>query len=338
MIASEVMTSPVISAREDTPVQDIARLLLQNHISANPILDDHGAPVGMVSEGDLIGRDQTERDERRDWWLALLAEGETLGPDFLSSLTRPQRVARDVMSKPAVTVGADDETHEIARLLIADRIKRVPVVRNGQMVGIVSRENLLRAFAHEEPRQDARPREGAVERVLDDALAPLRWRFERPRPAATPHTAPAARLDEASSAAEDFRRLAEAFEKRQALQREELRHSAQDKQKHEVDELIGKHMSDESWRDLIHQARAAAGQGLKEFLLLRFPSQLCSDSGRAVNVPDPEWPETLRGEAAEIYLRWNHDLRPHGFHVRARVLDFPDGLPGDIGLFLAWAG
>ena len=81
--AREVMTSPVISASADTPVRDIAQLLLQNHISAVPILDPGGAAVGMVSEGDLIGRDETERNGRRDWWLGLLAEGESLSLDVL---------------------------------------------------------------------------------------------------------------------------------------------------------------------------------------------------------------------------------------------------------------
>jgi hypothetical protein len=72
-------------------------------------------------------------------------------------------------------------------------------------------------------------------------------------------------------------------------------------------------------------------------MLLRFPAPLCSDGGRSINSNRPEWPETLRGEAAELYLRWEHDLRPHGFRLAARVLDFPDGMPGDIGLFLNWA-
>jgi hypothetical protein len=71
-------------------------------------------------------------------------------------------------------------------------------------------------------------------------------------------------------------------------------------------------------------------------MLLRFPSQLCSDGGRAINAPDPDRPATLRGEAAEIYLRWNRDLKPSGFHFTARVVDYPDGIPGDIGLFLVW--
>jgi hypothetical protein len=66
----------------------------------------------------------------------------------------------------------------------------------------------------------------------------------------------------------------------------ELRHNSEEQQKHKVEELIGTHISDESWRNLVHGARAAAEQGVREFMLLRFPSQLCSDGGRAVNVPD----------------------------------------------------
>ena len=144
------MTSPVISATANTPVRDIAQLLLKNHISAIPILDYTGAPIGMVSEGDLIGRDETERNAQREWWLALLAEGESLGSDFLSGLRRPERVASEIMSKPVVTVGEDTDTGEIARLLTTYRIKRVPVVRDERVVGIVSRENLLRWMVNEE--------------------------------------------------------------------------------------------------------------------------------------------------------------------------------------------
>jgi CBS domain-containing protein len=333
MKAGDVMTSAVISATGDTPVRDIAQLLLQNHISAVPILDKSGALIGMVSEGDLGGRDETQRNERREWWLALLAEGEPLSPDFLSNL---RRVASDIMSRPVITVAEDTDTGEIARLLAAHRIKRVPVVRNGQVVGIVSRENLLRALASEEPRHDVKSNEGVMARAFGDVLAPLKWHFERPHHEAKPHAPPVTQPDEASSAAADFRRLAADFESTEAHRREDLRQSAGEERHHRAEQLIGKHISDGSWRHLVHEARTAAEQGLKEFLLLRFPSQVCSDGGRAVNVPDPSWPATLRGEAAEIYSRWSHDLQPQGFHLSARVVDFPDGMPGDIGMFLVW--
>jgi hypothetical protein len=102
--------------------------------------------------------------------------------------------------------------------------------------------------------------------------------------------------------------------------------------------LIGKHISEGRWHTLLRDARAAAARGEKDFLLLRFPHDLCSDGGRAINAlaEDTKWPETLRGEAAEVYLRWELDLKPHGFQLAARVLDFPGGVPGDIGLFLIW--
>ena len=87
---------------------------------------------------------------------------------------------------------------------------------------------------------------------------------------------------------------------------------------------------------MLHRAREAAEHGNAEFPMLRAPSQLCSDGGRAINAGEPDWPATLRGEAAELYFRWQRELKPHGFHLAARVLDFPDGKPGDIGLFLTW--
>jgi hypothetical protein len=115
-----------------------------------------------------------------------------------------------------------------------------------------------------------------------------------------------------------------------------VRRAEAERHQHKVAELIDHHISDESWRSLWDQARRAAEHGQEEFMLLRFPNRLCTDRGRAINVAEPGWPATLRGEAAEIYLRWEQDLKPRGFHLAARVLEFPDGMLGDIGLFLNW--
>ena len=149
MKARQVMTSKVVAIQANTPMREIARLLLENHISAAPVLDGRGAPIGMVSEGDLLGRVDAAGEARRDWWLEMLAEGESLSSDFLSSLRRPERTASDFMTRPVVCVSEDTEIREIAQLLQKHHIKRVPVVRNGVVVGIVSRENLLSALAME---------------------------------------------------------------------------------------------------------------------------------------------------------------------------------------------
>lgn len=330
MKAREIMTAEVVSVRSDTPTQEIARLLLRAGISACPVVDESGAPVGIVSEGDLIGRGEAEREARRDWWLALLAEGEALNEKFVASLHAPERRARDVMSGPVVTITEDTDVGEIASLLVQHRIKRVPVIRDGRLVGIVSRADLLRTLLSDQPAQVAARREGGL-------LATLNERFGHRRQPLPPQ--PAERCAQAKRAAikaEEFRGLVADFKRDQRRRQEEASRVAAEQRQREVAALIGEHIAEESWRHLLESARQAAARGEKEFLLLRFPSPLCTDGGRAVNAVEPEWPRTLRGEAAEIHLRWERDLKPRGFHLGARVLDFPGGKPGDIGLVLAW--
>jgi hypothetical protein len=133
-----------------------------------------------------------------------------------------------------------------------------------------------------------------------------------------------------------FRALAADFEHHNIEHPEDERRSAAEQRHHRVKEFIDHHVTDESWCSTLHDAREAAAHGEKESMLLRFPADLCTDRGRAINTPLPDWPQTLRGEAAEIYLRWERDLKPGGFHLTARVLDFPGGMPGDVGLFLIW--
>lgn len=140
------MTRQVIAVSPETSISAIARTLASHAISAVPVVDHDGQLVGMVSEGDLLGRKQAAHEQRRDWWLTLLAEGEALSPEFVASLRNPEMTARELMSQVVVTVGEDASAAEIAQLLTRYRIKRVPVLRDGKMVGIVSRADLLRAL------------------------------------------------------------------------------------------------------------------------------------------------------------------------------------------------
>ena len=343
MKARDVMTTEVVTVGPDTPTGKIAELLLAKQISAAPVVDNNGAPIGMVSEGDLIGRDEAARQARRDWWLALLAEGSSLHEDFVASLRSPERTARDVMSAPVVTVDQETDVGEIARLLATYRIKRVPVLRDGRIVGIVSRADLLRALAagQAEARTapDSRaPRHGMLDGI-SDWFGHVDQHFLHNHGSAggrptNPPAAPPSSSERVS--ADDFRGLVRDFERREAEHQDEARGAAAGQRRQRAKELIDQHISDENWRALVHQARQAAEHGQEEWMLLRFPSQALSDSGRAVNTPEPGWPKTLRGEAAELYLRWERDLKPHGFGLSARVLDFPGGMPGDVGLFLVW--
>ena len=334
MKASDIMTTKVVSTHADTPIRQVARLLLENGISAIPVVDRDGTVLGIVSEGDLLGRRDKEREARRDWWLTLLAEGEELSPEFLASMRAREQTAGEIMSAPVVTVSEETEAAEIARLLAAYRIKRVPVVRQGRIVGIVSRANLLSALAAEEG--SAAPEPHGVKHLFG-LLADIDEHYlhardsAAARPAMLSGGAPAAGVS-----ADHFRGLVVDSKHQVALQRAAEQSTAAEQRRKTVKELIDRHVADAKWQAILHQAREAAEHGAKEFMLLRFPRELCSDGGRAINAPEADWPRTLRGEAAEIYLRWERELKPQGFHLAARVIEFPGGFPGDIGLFLVW--
>jgi hypothetical protein len=118
--------------------------------------------------------------------------------------------------------------------------------------------------------------------------------------------------------------------------RSDTHHELIERRRQQARAVIAAKLSKEKWEHLLGDARAAAQRGETEFLLLRFPCEVCTDQGRAVNAPDPSRPETLRGLPAEMFLRWKKELRPLGFALHARVTNFVDGIPGEIELCLAW--
>ncbi len=332
MNARDIMTTAVVTAGPGTPMPEIAGLLLAHRISAVPVVDETGAVIGMVSEGDLLRFGAGEREARRDWWLTFLAEGETLSAEFLASLRAPNRTAREIMSAPVVTVGEHADIAEIGKLLVTHRIKRVPVIRDGRIVGIVSRADLVGALATHDL--------GTAAPARPVGLFALGTHYEKAKADADAKERPpeAAPLEEEGFTATDFRSLVGAAESEKTAEMEAAQTAAAGQHRVRMKEAIDHHVTDDRWRGLLREARHAAQQGETELLILQFPAELCSDGGRAINVPEPDWPATLRGEAAETYLRFEHELKPLGFHLMARVLNFPGGFPGDIGFFLHWGG
>jgi CBS domain-containing protein len=157
MRATDVMTTDVISVNPDTTVQDLAKLLADRGISGAPVVDQGGKLVGIVSEGDLlhraeIGTAHRHRERRRSWWLDHFAAEQAR--DYIKSHSR---TVKDLMTPDVVTVTEEAELADVAALLEAKRIKRVPVVRDGRVVGIISRANIVRAVG---ATKGAAPREG----------------------------------------------------------------------------------------------------------------------------------------------------------------------------------
>ena len=81
----------------------------------------------------------------------------------------------------------------------------------------------------------------------------------------------------------------------------------------------------------------AVNNGLTEVQVIRFPNTVCTDNGRAINQMEPGWEDTLTGLPKELYLFWNTHLRPRGYRLRCQIVDFPNGMPGDVGMTLSWA-
>lgn len=156
MQARDVMSTPVISVTEDASVADVARLLLRHGISGVPVLGADGRLLGIVSEGDLVRRVESGTEREPSWWLRLFGDTEERVRDYAK--THGRRVT-DVMTREVTTVREDASLAEIAALLERHRIKRVPVVRGNEVVGIVSRANLLQGLAAA-PAQAAAAAEG----------------------------------------------------------------------------------------------------------------------------------------------------------------------------------
>jgi predicted transcriptional regulator len=118
---------------------------MANHgISAVPVVDKDNRVIGMVSEGDLLHRAETGTERRRSWWLEIMASTNQLAGEYLKS--HSGRV-KDVMTRDVISVTDTTPVADIAVLLETNRIKRVPILRDGKLVGIVSRANLVRALA-----------------------------------------------------------------------------------------------------------------------------------------------------------------------------------------------
>lgn len=144
--AGDLMTRDVAVVRPETSLLDAVKLMAHRRISGMPVVDAGGAIVGMLSEGDLV-RWHEGYSEKQSHWLEMLAEGSDLAAEFLAGIREQQHKVKSVMATSVVTVPENTPAREIASLMYGKNIKRVPVVRDGKLVGIVARSDLVRALA-----------------------------------------------------------------------------------------------------------------------------------------------------------------------------------------------
>jgi len=143
MIAADVMTRNVISVPPDAIVSDAVQLMLDNRISGLFVVDSHGTMQGVITEGDLLHREEVGTGRRSSWWLRLFVPGREAS-DFTHNHSR--RIA-DLMTTDVISVEHTAELAEVVQTMERNHVKRVPVMQDGRIVGVISRANLLRALS-----------------------------------------------------------------------------------------------------------------------------------------------------------------------------------------------
>lgn len=174
MKASDIMTPGVISADPDATVLHAARYMLQHHISGLPVIDKSGALVGILSEGDFLRRRETHTDRRTSRWLEFLMGPGKMAAEYTH--THGSKVS-EVMTTKVHTVTEDTPLEKIVELMEKRRIKRVPVLHNNKVVGIVTRSNLMHAMVslarteHKAAKDDAAIRQKLLSELKNEKWA-----------------------------------------------------------------------------------------------------------------------------------------------------------------------
>ena len=173
MIVADVMTRGVLSVSPETTVEEAARMMLERGISGLFVVDAKGELAGVVTEGDLLRRDEIGTQRFRPWWLRMLVSPGRQAADF--TRTHGRRV-RDVMTESVISVGSDADLEEVVDVMERHRIKRVPVTDDKRVVGVVSRSDLLRALVgHVRKDVPTATDDRSVRSAVLDALEKQSW-------------------------------------------------------------------------------------------------------------------------------------------------------------------
>ncbi|MBR0680299.1 CBS domain-containing protein [Roseomonas eburnea] len=166
------MTTGLLTVPPDAPLHIVARLLAERGVSGAPVVDADGRLLGMVTEGDLIRRLAAKEDSPTSWVRGLLSSAEGQAARF--ARTHGRR-ARDVMTTELATVTEDTPIERVAQILESKGIRRVPVVRDGVLVGIVARADLIRALCDPEGPPAADAPDARIRRELAHAMQAQPW-------------------------------------------------------------------------------------------------------------------------------------------------------------------
>ncbi len=173
MNAQEAMTKDVITVGPEATIGQIAGLLVRHRISAVPVVSEDNRIVGIVSQTDLGHRSETGTEKKRKWWLEVFADTDTKAREFIKSHGLK---AHDIMSRVVISVSKHADLSEVADILDTHRIRQVPVMEDGKLVGMISRADLVRKLAEVRITAPAiRPDNGALQKAIWDQIKAQPW-------------------------------------------------------------------------------------------------------------------------------------------------------------------
>jgi CBS domain-containing protein len=173
MKTADIMTRSVVTIAPNTTIQDAIRLMLGQRISGLPVVDASGELVGILTEGDLLRRAETGTEPRHSGWLNFLRGPARAAEDFVRS---HGRYVEEVMTRTVYTVEEDSTLEHVVDLMEKRRVKRLPVLKDGRLAGVISRSDLLRAVATKLAEAPlASPGDTALKAAVEDALRKHTW-------------------------------------------------------------------------------------------------------------------------------------------------------------------
>ena len=174
MKARDIMSTKVVTVSPSTSVRDVAGLMIEKHVSGLPVINDNGTLVGMVSEGDLLRRPEIGTEKHRRRWVSFFSGVDSQAREFTKSHALR---ASDVMTKQVIHVSEETPLGDVVALMEKHNIKRLPVLSDGELVGIVSRADLLRALAarQAEPLPPPAESDATIRAAMNDVLKNEEW-------------------------------------------------------------------------------------------------------------------------------------------------------------------
>ncbi|WFU13426.1 CBS domain-containing protein (plasmid) [Rhizobium sp. CB3090] len=172
MLVRDIMTSTPVTVKASSPIAEAASLMLDNRISGLPVVDDDGTLIGIVSEGDFLRRGELDTERRRSCFLEFLTSPGKLADEYVHAHGRK---VEEVMTSSVTTVSPQQPIADAVKLMERDDIKRLPVVEDDQLIGIVARSDLMRALFSILMAKPALNGDAQIEAAIQTELAKHSW-------------------------------------------------------------------------------------------------------------------------------------------------------------------